>query len=86
MWSKTLVGFVVSLMLNTSLIFNIDNLIPMPTQIFLLFGFIGGFILWVLIMTYFYCVPSIKKPMIILTPILLISVAINVFFYGGATA
>lgn len=84
MWSKTLLGFVVSLLLNISLLFNIDYLTPIPTEVFLLIGFIGGFILWASIMSYFYCAPSVKKPMLYCTPLLIVSASINTFFYLGA--
>lgn len=83
MWSKTLVGLVVSLLLNMSFMLNIAHIIPMPRDIYLLIGFVGGILLWGGIMTVFYCADNLKRPMLYCGPLLLGSIGVNSLFYLG---
>jgi spore maturation protein SpmA len=83
MWSKTLVGFVVSLLLSLSLMLNVAYLIPLHREVYLLLGFVGGILLWAGMMTVFYCVERVGKVMRVCGPLLVGSVAVNALFVAG---
>jgi hypothetical protein len=81
MWAKTFVGIIVSMFLNMSLFLNVAYLVPLPRDVYLFIGFVGGFLLWGAILSYFYCQSSIKKALKYCLPLLLFSATINGLFY-----
>ncbi|MEM9103407.1 MAG: hypothetical protein AAGB12_13915 [Pseudomonadota bacterium] len=83
MWSKTIVGMIVSWLLNVTLMTNLGFIAPLPRQVFFLIAFIGGFILWASIMTVFYCSTSVKKVLLYTLPVLLVSAGVNFLFVSG---
>ncbi|AFJ02945.1 hypothetical protein Q7C_1804 [Methylophaga frappieri] len=83
MWAKTLIGFVVSLVLNLSLMVNIAYLLPLSRQVYLLIGFVGGILLWAAIMTVFYCHDRLAQPLKYCLPLLVVSAAVNALFVTG---
>lgn len=80
MWTKTILGLLMSLLLTMTLMLNIAYTFPISRDIYLLIGFIGGTLVWGGIMTYFYCANTIK-PILWSVIIFLISAAINALFY-----
>ena len=83
MWVKTLLGLVVSLILNMNLFLNVAYLFPMPRDVYLLIGFVGGFLLWGCLFTWFYSHSSIKKPLKFYIPLTIGSGMINSMFFMG---
>jgi hypothetical protein len=81
MWLKTGVGLILSLLVCMSLLLNLAYLVPMSRDIYLLFGFVGTFVIWASLMTYFYSEPTITKPVKYSFTTLLISGLVNAFFY-----
>lgn len=83
MWAKTLIGLIVSLLLMMSLFLNFAYLVPLPKDVYLFIGFVGGFLLWAGIMTYFYCQTTVRAPLKYCLLVFLGSGAINSLFYTG---
>ncbi|WP_297809152.1 hypothetical protein [uncultured Methylophaga sp.] len=86
MWLKTLLGFFVSLSLSLSLMLNTAYLLPLPREVYLLLGFVGGIVLWGVIMTMFYCASGVGRLMWYCGTLLVISLAINGAFMLGVFA
>ena len=83
LWTKTLVSFFLGFFCSVSLCINIGFAIPIPRDVFLFFSVLGGFSGWVVLISWFYCVQSIKKPGVICLIIFSLSAAINAWFYMG---
>lgn len=83
MWPKTLLGFMISLLLNTCLMLNLAYLTPLPRDVYLLLAFVGGILLWAGIMTVFYCTNKLQRTMLYCIFLLFVSAGINVMFYLG---
>jgi len=85
LWTKSLVGLLLGFLLSMSLFLNIGFIAPLPRDVFLIIAVIGGFTVWSALISWFYCVQSIKKPTLLCLGALLITAAINAYFYtqGG---
>lgn len=80
MWAKTFAGFFVGLLLYVTLTLNMAFLLPIPRDVYMLIGFVGGFVLWAGIAAYFYSVSSLKKPLLVSAGVLVVSGGINALF------
>lgn len=83
MWARTFIALFLGLLLNVSFMLNLAYMTPLPRDIYLLIGFVGGFLLWGGIATYYYCVESIKLPLIKGLIVLAASAGINSLFALG---
>lgn len=83
MWSRTLLALLLAFLLNVSLMLNLAYLVPMPRDIYLLIGFVGGFLLWAGFATYYYSVDALKKPVIKGLSLLAVSAGVNAVFALG---
>lgn len=81
MWAKTLIGFLVSLLLYASVAVNVLHLFPLPQDILLLIAFVGGFLFWGVAMTVFYCADSLSRPLCYGLALLAASAGVNCLFY-----
>lgn len=81
LWSKTLVGLLLGFLLTMSLFMNIGFIAPLSRDVFLLIAVIGGFTLWSALISWFYCVQSLKKPALICLVGFLATAMINAWFY-----
>ena len=81
LWSKTLVGLLLGFLLTMSLFMNIGFIAPLSRDVFLLIAVIGGFTLWSALISWFYCVQSLKKPALIWLVGFLATAMINAWFY-----
>ncbi len=77
MWARTLAGLFVGLLLSISLTLNFSELAPLPKDTLLLIGYITGFLIWAGIITFFYCISTIKKTLLISLSVLLLSATTN---------
>lgn len=90
MWSETLwikasVGFFLGLLFSMGIFINIGFALPIPRDVFLLIAVLGSFIFWGVLISWFLCVQSIKKPTSICLIAFGLSSAINAWFYIGNT-
>ena len=83
LWTKTLVSVILGFFCSVSLCINIGFTVPIPRDVFLFFSVVAGFIGWAAIISWFFCVQSIKKPAIICLIIFSLSAVINAWFYIG---
>lgn len=83
MWLKSTLGLLVSYWLTVSLVLNIVNAEILSQQVSILVGFVGSFVIWGLLMTYFYSASTIKQPLLVIVPTLLISTLLNILFIKG---
>lgn len=83
MWIRTLVALILGLLLNVSLMLNLAYLVPLPRDMYLLIGFIGGFLLWAGFATYYYSVASLKAPVVKGLLLLVVSSGVNSLFALG---
>lgn len=83
MWSKTMVGLVVSLLLAMSLFVNIGYFVPLQRDILLFIGYVGIFIVWAALMSWFYCSSSLRRPGLTCIGLFLLSSAANSVYYFG---
>ena len=83
---KTLFALLVSLLLTMSLCLNIAFLIPMPRDVYLFVGFVGGFLTWGGFISWVYCQSSIKSTLKTALPVFVVSAVINITFYTGVLA
>ena len=63
MWSRTLVGFLIGLLLSISLVLNINLLIPLAEDTMLLVGLLLAFPIWTGVLVWCYGMPSTKTAM-----------------------
>lgn len=80
MWAKTISSLLLGFFLTVSLFTNLVQAGFLPQDVSILIGFVGGFFVWGGVMTYFYTLHSIKKPLIYSTLILLVSAGLNALF------
>ncbi len=85
LWSKTLIGLFLGFLFSMSLFMNVGFAAPLPKDVFLLIAVLGGFTLWSILISWFYCVRSIKKPTLVCLAGFAVTAVINVWFYfqGG---
>lgn len=81
MWLKTIFGLLFSLFLMTTLVMNVIALLPIPRDVYFLFAFVGGILIWGGLMTYFYCATKFGRAILVCLPIFFVSAAINAAFY-----
>jgi hypothetical protein len=86
LWAKTLVGFFLGLLLSMGIFINIGFALSIPRDVFLMIAVLGSFTVWAALISWFYCVQSIKKPIIMCLIVFSLSSAINAWFYMGSTA
>ncbi|PAJ76226.1 hypothetical protein CJF42_00590 [Pseudoalteromonas sp. NBT06-2] len=86
LWIKSFVGFFLGFLLSMSLFMNIGFIAPLSRDVFLFIAVIGGFTVWSALISWFYCVQSIKKPTLVCLVGLLITSMVNVYFYIQAGA
>lgn len=77
MWSKTIIGLLFSFLCSVSLCLNVAHLFPMSSDVYLLFGFIGGISIWSALMVVVFCFSSSREVFVFFGPWLLLSAAIN---------
>ncbi|MCC2607462.1 hypothetical protein [Planctobacterium marinum] len=82
LWTKSLIGLLLGFLLSMSLFINIGFAVPIPRDVFLLIAVIGGFTLWSILISWFYSVKSIKKPVLICLAGFLLSALFNYWFYA----
>ena len=80
-WIKSVVGLLLGFLVSMSVFINIGFVAPIPADVFLLTAVLGGFIGWALLISWFFCVPSIKRPTLICLGIFVMSSVLNAWFY-----
>ncbi|MBU1311754.1 MAG: hypothetical protein KKE30_19710 [Gammaproteobacteria bacterium] len=83
MWLKSIVALLMGLLINASLMLNLTLTLPLAIDVLLLLGYILGFVIWAGVMTWFYCCVSLRQALRPCTPVLLVSVALNVLLLLG---
>ena len=83
MWVKSIAGCIFGLLFFVSLSMNLFYLAPLGREVYLLTGYVGGFILWAGIMTYIYCQDSFWQALKQSALVFLGSLAINTVFFLG---
>lgn len=86
MWSKTIFGFLLSMLLTMSLVLNFAYLAPIARDMYLFIGFVSFFLIWAGLMSYYYCCDNMKQAAKASLPTLLVSVVVNTLFYTGVLA
>lgn len=86
MWSKTLIGTLVSMLVTMSLILNLAYLLPVAIDVYLFVAFISFFLVWAGLLSYFYSLDKITQGLKICVPVLVLSAALNGAFYTGVFA
>ncbi|WP_085297364.1 hypothetical protein [Cognaticolwellia mytili] len=81
LWSKTFIGLFLGFFLSMSLFMNIGFIVPLAKDVFLFIAVIGGFTVWSALISWFYCVQSIKRPALICLASFLVTALINAWFY-----
>lgn len=84
MWAKTMVGLFLGLILSMSLFVSIGYFVPMQRDVLLFGGYVGIFILWTALMSWVYCTSSVKRPLLTIVVLLILSSAANAARYMGA--
>ena len=77
MWSRTLAGFIMGLLLSVSLVLNLNLLLPIKEDTMLLLGLLLAFPIWAGIQVWGYSFTSAKKVWIKLSLVLIPSVLVN---------
>lgn len=77
MWSKTLTGFVLGLLLSVSLLLNLNGLLPFAIDVRLLIGLLIGFVLWAGAMVYCYFCSDARSAALGCLKVLAVSVVFN---------
>lgn len=60
MWTRTLLGFLLGLLLSMSFAVNAVLLVPWSRSLGLLVGILAGFFVWAGYLTWVYCAPDLK--------------------------
>lgn len=61
MWCKIYLFFLIGLLFSISIILNFNYFLLFDVDVKLLVGYIFGFLIWVGLMSYFFCFEKIKK-------------------------
>lgn len=77
MWSRTLTGFVLGLLLSVSLMLNLNWLLPLATDARLLIGLLVGFVLWAGVIVYCYWCRNARRAAFGCLTVLAVSVGSN---------
>ena len=77
MWSRTLAGFIIGLLLSVSLVLNLNLLLPIKEDTILLIGLLLAFPIWAGIQVWGYSFTSAKKAWIKMSLVLVPSVLVN---------
>jgi hypothetical protein len=77
MWSRTLAGFIIGLLLSVSLVLNLNLLLPIKEDTILLLGLLLAFPIWAGIQVWGYSFTSAKKAWIKMSLVLVPSVLVN---------
>ena len=85
-WAKSTIGFLLGFLLSMSTFMNVGFAVPMPRDVFLLIAVMGGFTLWSIIISWFYCVESLKKPAWICLGLFFLTAGINAYYYTMGSA
>ena len=68
-----------------SLAMNVGFLLPIARDVFLLVAVLGGFTFWSGMISWFYCVQSVKRPAIISVVLFALSALLNAWCYFQGT-
>lgn len=86
LWTKTLIGTVLGWLVTVSLFMNLGVIMASSRQVFLLLYVFAGITLWGGILSWFYCVRCMRRPVLICSAVLGVSILVNVLIYAGGNA